>query len=62
MGLWAKFFLLDLVDEVFAHVGRTEPCIRSPFVRVMAHFAAAGVLYAGGSYEDVCGQLTDGLS
>jgi len=50
------------VDEVIAGVGRTEQRHRSLPARVMAYFSIGMALYSEGSYEDVLGQLTDGLS
>ena len=52
----------DLVDEVIAQAGRTEQRHRSLPARVMAYFSIGMALYSEGSYEDVLGQLTDGLS
>ena len=51
-----------LVDEVIAKAGRTEQRHRSLPARVMAYFSIGMALYSEGSYEDVLGQLTDGLS
>ena len=51
-----------LVDEVIADVGRTEQRHRSLPARVMAYFAVGMALHSEGSYEDVLGLLTDGLS
>ena len=52
----------DVVDQVVAAAGRTEKRHRSLPARVMAYFAIGMGLYSEGSYEDVMGQLTDGLS
>lgn len=52
----------DVVDEVVAAAGRTEKRHRSLPARVMTYFAIGMGLYSEGSYEDVMGQLTDGLS
>ena len=52
----------DLVDEVIAAAGRTEQRHRTLPARVMAYFSIGMALYSEGSYEDVLGQLTDGLS
>ena len=51
-----------LVDEVIAGVGRTEQRRRSLPARVVAYFVIGMALFSDGSYEDVFGQLTDGLS
>ena len=51
-----------LVDEVIAEAGRTQVRSRSLPARVMAYFAIGMALYSEGSYEDVLGQLTDGLA
>ncbi|TAM91979.1 MAG: IS4 family transposase [Jatrophihabitans sp.] len=62
VGVLTRVFPPELVDEVVAEVGRTEQRNRSLPARVMAYFAIGMALYAEGSYEDVLGQLTDGLS
>mgnify|MGYP003589857210 FL=1 len=62
VGVLTRVFPPDLVDEVIAEVGRTEQRHRSLPARVMAYFAIGMALYSEGSYEDVLGQLTDGLS
>jgi hypothetical protein len=62
VGVLTRVFPPDLVDEVIAGAGRTEQRHRSLPARVMAYFAIGMALYAEGSYEDVLGQLTDGLS
>jgi hypothetical protein len=51
-----------VVDEVIAEAGRTQLRHRALPARVMAYFAIGMALYSEGSYEDVLGQLTDGLS
>ena len=62
MGVLTRVFPPVLVDEVIAEVGRTELRHRSLPARVMAYFSIGMALYSEGSYEDVLGQLTDGLS
>ncbi|MDQ1246706.1 MAG: hypothetical protein QG597_1074 [Actinomycetota bacterium] len=62
VGVLTRVFPPGLVDEVIAEVGRTEQRHRSLPARVMAYFAIGMALYSEGSYEDVLGQLTDGLS
>jgi hypothetical protein len=62
VGVLTRVFPPDLVDEVVAAAGRTEKRHRSLPARVMAYFAIGMGLYSEGSYEDVMGQLTDGLS
>jgi IS4 transposase len=62
VGVLTRVFPPDLVDEVVAGVGRTEQRHRSLPARVMAYFSIGMALYSEGSYEDVLGQLTDGLS
>ena len=61
-GVLTRVFPPDLVDEVIAEAGRTEQRHRSLPARVMAYFSIGMALYSEGSYEDVLGQLTDGLS
>jgi len=60
--LLTRVFPPVLVDEVIADVGRTEQRHRSLPARVMAYFAVGMALHSEGSYEDVLGLLTDGLS
>lgn len=48
--------------KVIAKAGWTEQRHRSLPARVMAYFSIGMALYSEGSYEDVLGQLTDGLS
>ena len=62
VGVLTRVFPPGLVDEVIAEVGRTEQRHRSLPARVMAYFSIGMALYSEGSYEDVLGQLTDGLS
>lgn len=62
VGVLTRVFPSDLVDEVIAAAGRTEQRHRSLPARVMAYFSIGMALYSEGSYEDVLGQLTDGLS
>lgn len=62
VGVLTRVFPPDLVDEVIAAAGRTEQRHRSLPARVMAYFSIGMALYSEGSYEDVLGQLTDGLS
>ena len=57
-----KVFPADVVDEVIAECGRTEQRHRSLPARTMAYFAVGMALHADGSYEDVLGLMTDGLS
>ena len=62
VGVLTRVFPPGLVDEVIAEAGRTEQRNRSLPARVMAYFAIGMALYSDGSYEDVLGQLTDGLA
>ncbi|HEY5784873.1 MAG TPA: IS4 family transposase [Microlunatus sp.] len=62
VGVLTRVFPPELVDEVIAGAGRTEQRHRSLPARVMAYFSIGMALYCEGSYEDVLGQLTDGLS
>ncbi|SRR6266540_525078 len=62
VGLLTRVFPPGLVDEVIAEAGRTEQRRRALPARSMAYFAIGMALYSEGSYEDVMGQLTDGLS
>ena len=62
VGLLVRVFPPVLVDEVIAGVGRTEQRRRSLPARVVAYFVIGMALFSDGSYEDVFGQLTDGLS
>ncbi len=62
VGVLTRVFPPGLVDEVIAAAGRREQRHRSLPARVMAYFSIGMALYSEGSYEDVLGQLTDGLS
>ena len=62
MGVLTRTFPPALVDEVVADCGRTEQRNRSLPARSMAYFSIGMALHAEGSYEDVLGLLTDGLS
>jgi len=62
VGLLTRVFPPAFVDEVIAQAGRTEQRNRSLPARVMAYFAIGMGLYPDGSYEQVMGQITDGLS
>jgi len=62
VGVLTRVFPPELVDEVVAAAGRTEQRHRALPARVMAYFSIGMALYSEGSYEDVLGQLTDGLS
>lgn len=62
VGVLTRVFPPEVVDEVIAAAGRTEQRHRALPARVMAYFAIGMGLYSEGSYEDVLGQLTDGLS
>lgn len=62
VGVLARSFPPVVVDEVIAGCGRTEQRHRVLPARVMAYFAIGMGLYSEGSYEDVLGLLTDGLS
>ena len=62
VGLLARVFPPDLVDEVIAGCGRTELRNRSLPARTMAYFALGLGLHSQGSYRDVLGLMTDGLA
>jgi len=62
VGLLAKVFPGEVVDEVIAACGRTELRRRSLPARSMAYFAIGMALHSDGSYEDVLGLITDGLA
>ena len=62
VGLLTKVFPPELVDEVVAAAGRKERRHRSLPARVMTYFAVGMALHSEGSYEDVLGLMTDGLS
>jgi Insertion element 4 transposase N-terminal/Transposase DDE domain len=57
-----RVFPPHLVDEVIAATGRTEQRNRSLPARLTAYFVMGMALYSEGSYADVLGLLTDGLS
>ncbi len=61
VGVLTRVFPPELVDRVIAASGRTERRSRTLPARVMAYFSIGMALYSEGSYEDVLGQLTDGL-
>ena len=52
----------DLVDEVIVEAGRKELRHRALPARTMVYFAVGMALHSEGSYEDVLGLMTDGLS
>jgi hypothetical protein len=62
VGVLTRVFPPDLVDEVVAESGRTQLRHRALPARVMTYFAIGMALFSDGSYEDVLGQMTDGLS
>jgi hypothetical protein len=62
VGVLARSFPPSLVDEVIEGLGRTELRHRSLPARTMAYFSIGMALHSEGSYEDVLGLLTDGLS
>lgn len=62
VGVLTRVFPPDLVDEVIEETGRRQQRSRTLPARVMAYFAIGMALNAGGSYEDVLAQLTDGLA
>jgi transposase IS4-like protein/DDE family transposase len=62
VGVLTRVFPPGLVDEVIEEAGRTEQRHRALPARVMAYFAIGMGMYSEGSYEDVLGQLTDGLA
>ncbi len=62
MGLLTQVFPPALVSEVIAQTGRTERRSRLLPARSMAYFVIGMGLYADGSYEEVWGQMADGLS
>jgi hypothetical protein len=62
VGVLARSFPPSLVDEVVESLGRTELRHRSLPARTMAYFSIGMALHSEGSYEDVLGLLTDGLS
>jgi hypothetical protein len=62
VGLLTRVFPPELVDEVVAGAGRTEVRRRALPARSVVYFAIGMALHSQGSYEDVMGRLTDGLS
>jgi hypothetical protein len=62
VGLLARVFPPEVVDEVIASCGRTEQRHRSLPARTMAYFSVGMALHSEGSYEDVIGLMTDGLA
>ena len=62
IGLVTRVFPPEVVDEVIAESGRKEQRHRALPARVMAYFAVGMALHSEGSYEDVLGLMTDGLS
>jgi len=62
VGLLTRVFPPGLVEEVITAAGRTEQRSRALPARVMAYFAIGMGLYPEGSYQEVLGALTDGLS
>ena len=62
VGVLTRTFSSAVVDEVIAEAGRKEQRHRSLPARTMAYFAVGMALHSEGSYEDVLGLLTDGLS
>ena len=62
IGLLARTFPPDVVDEVIALSGRTQLRVRSLPARVVAYFVIGMAMFADGSYDDVFASLTDGLS
>ena len=62
VGLLTRVFSPELVDGVIAEAGKKEQRHRSLPARVMAYFSIGMALHSEGSYEDVMGLLTDGLS
>ena len=62
VGVLARAFPPDLVDDVVAGCERTEQRHRSLPARAMVYFAIGMALHSEGSYEDVLSLLTDGLS
>ncbi len=62
VGVLTRTFPPAVVDEVIAAAGRKEQRHRSLPAQTMAYFAVGMALHSEGSYEDVLGLLTDGLS
>lgn len=62
VGVLTRTFPPAVVDEVIAAAGRKAQRHRSLPAQTMAYFAVGMALHSEGSYEDVLGLLTDGLS
>lgn len=62
VGVLAKVFTAEIIDEVIAECGRTEQRRRSLPARSMAYFAMGMALHSDGSYEDVLALISDGLA
>jgi hypothetical protein len=62
VGVLTRTFPPGLVDDVVAESGRRELRHRSLPARLMVYFSVGMALHSEGSYEDVLGLLTDGLS
>lgn len=62
VGLLTRVFPPEVVDVVIDETGRREQRHRSLPARVMTYFAVGLALHSEGSYEDVLGLMTDGLS
>ena len=62
VGVLMRTFPPSLVDDLIAETGRKEQRHRSLPARTMAYFAIGMALHSEGSYEDVLGLLSDGLS
>ncbi len=62
VGLLARVFPAEVVDEVIARCDRTEQRHRALPARVMAYFAMGLALHSEGSYEDVLALMADGLA
>ena len=62
VGVLAKVFPAEVVDEVIAQCGRTEQRRRSLPARSMAYFSMGMALHSDGSYEDVLAHISDGLA
>jgi Insertion element 4 transposase N-terminal/Transposase DDE domain len=62
VGVLTRVFPPGLVDEVIAGAGRRERRHRSLPARVMVYFSIGMALHSEGSYEDILGLLSDGLS
>lgn len=62
VGVLARVFPPEVVDEVIEASGRREQRFRALPAREMVYFAIAMGLYSEGSYDDIWSLLTDGLS